>query len=803
MVRACGGVLGAVALPSPLSWGLGVGDLTETPWAQDASHPHASPHHTSYLKGIESPPAHSPSDRRCKVVLVGDAGVGKTTLAAALRGRPFGANEATVGLRLGDLPLPTPKDKAKLGQPRLSLTLVDTGGAGGDVPLLWPRSRAVYVVCVSGTAPGTPEEKAASWLRLLDCALGLGRDDLQVVLVATKADLLTEPQRAEQEKLLAQCAEAQGLAGGLLVSGAEAPKPLLALLEEAATHAARRLPAHPALGKTLQLVAGARPGPVVLYGTEEALTRAALQVLHDVADLLWLPRTALLWRDQGLLARLTAALVAPALVRDQLLGYGQGGDDSAPLLARPRLHAQLRRALEAPLPAHPLAPTAEEEKGKGKRGGPKGAGAHIEEAPLAEGAEGEAADALERLGVLGTLSALEQRLYAHQGVLLPALRPTALPVWPLLGEPDALTLAARIVDGRDKRVFPPSLIAALLASLRTRLAPALVLLFKNGAQVQWEDEGKDKDKDKKDKGPPSPVQAVLQVQEGRTALDCLVRGGQAPRILAAWNQLWAALKDATGDWSGCTLRAYALDVAPLSALALAQTVPLDLRPVEAVSPSSALGRPPPPTPQRIPLGPLVRAGAWAQGGPGPLDVTAPPMLKEYLHAWPSEAHKVAYEWAHTALLRWLGRELGAQWALQRVQLLAPEPQALQAFAQHYARLQRTPPPTRPWLGGEGSEAKEAHLRHLHTAALEHPGGSERTPLLLGWQPLAGATPAPVPRKDDKGLSTWAVLGGQGHAKRLLGGHNVEHPLLLAWILPAAILPVPLSPSLIGTIHSLP
>ncbi|NQU22914.1 MAG: hypothetical protein HQ567_16680 [Candidatus Nealsonbacteria bacterium] len=117
------------------------------------------------------------------MLLVGEGNVGKSSLVAALQGKPFVENRPTThGIELGNLYVPHPD-----GDKEIRLTTWDFGGQ--EVYRITHQfffSRGSFYMLVWQPREGTQENAVEEWLQRI--RLRVSQEEARVVLVATHAD---------------------------------------------------------------------------------------------------------------------------------------------------------------------------------------------------------------------------------------------------------------------------------------------------------------------------------------------------------------------------------------------------------------------------------------------------------------------------------------------------------------------------------------------------------------------------------------------------------------------------------------
>ncbi len=146
----------------------------------------------AYLRGLDKAEGHK---WEAKLLIVGEAGAGKTELVKALRGEePFGGESATEGVRIRSLEIAHPREK----DVTMHLNLWDFGGQviQHATHQFFYSERALFIL-VWNARVGYEQSKVSSWLELIQArawipADGLsGREEWRVplLLVATHADV--------------------------------------------------------------------------------------------------------------------------------------------------------------------------------------------------------------------------------------------------------------------------------------------------------------------------------------------------------------------------------------------------------------------------------------------------------------------------------------------------------------------------------------------------------------------------------------------------------------------------------------
>lgn len=180
------------SLAAPLANGL-ILDLRDNPLAEPlpALVERGPADLAAYLRGLER----AAEQFEAKVLLLGEGNVGKTSLAAALRGEPFVAQRpSTPGIAITPLTLSHP-DEPRAGEPRVEmrLRLWDFGGQE-DYRIthqLFISQRALYLV-VWYPREGWTQGNAEAWLRGILLRTGRpaadGTGGGRVIIVATHSD---------------------------------------------------------------------------------------------------------------------------------------------------------------------------------------------------------------------------------------------------------------------------------------------------------------------------------------------------------------------------------------------------------------------------------------------------------------------------------------------------------------------------------------------------------------------------------------------------------------------------------------
>jgi len=134
----------------------------------------------AYLRSLED---RAVTLHQAKLVLVGEGKVGKSTLAAVLRGEPFVENrDTTHGIELGTLMLPHPDE------PGIDLTLNTWDFGGQDVYRITHQffySSQALTLLLWNPRLGVEEGAVVGWLKRLRLRLGA---ESRVIVVATHAD---------------------------------------------------------------------------------------------------------------------------------------------------------------------------------------------------------------------------------------------------------------------------------------------------------------------------------------------------------------------------------------------------------------------------------------------------------------------------------------------------------------------------------------------------------------------------------------------------------------------------------------